>query len=95
MTLPRVLGLLGAAALTIAAGWWWLVFRQVIDNGYMSLSGAVLCAGTSSAACDLAMALCGAKHPFGIETYSANLFWLALASLFASLAARTYTQLAD
>jgi hypothetical protein len=95
MTLPRVLGLLGAAALTIAAGWWWLVFRQVIDNGYMSISGAVLCAGTSSAACDLAMALCGAKHPFGIESYSASLFWLALASLLASLAGSAYARLAD
>lgn len=95
MTISRILGALGVTALIIAAAWWWLVFRQVIDNGYMSLSGAVLCAGTSSAACDLAMALCGAKHPFGIETYSANLFWVALASLFASLAARTYTQLAD
>ncbi len=95
MTLARVLGLLGAAALVIAGAWWWLVFRQVIDNGYMSLGGAMLCAGTSSAACDLAMALCGAKHPFGIETYSANLFWLALASLLAGVAGSAYARLAD
>lgn len=95
MTPSRILGVLGAAALVIAGAWWWLVFRQVIDNGYMSLGGAVLCAGTSSAACDLAMALCGAKHPFGIEVYSANLFWLALASLLASLSASAYRRLAD
>lgn len=91
MTLARIFGLLGAAALVIAAAWWWVVFRQVIDNGYMSLGGAVLCAGTSSAACDLAMALCGAKHPFGIETYSTSLFWLALASLAGS----AYTRAVD
>lgn len=95
MTLARILGLLGAAALVIAGAWWWLVFRQVIDNGYMSFGGAVLCAGTSSAACDLAMALCGAEHPFGIDTYSASLFWLALASLLAGLAGSAYARLAD
>jgi hypothetical protein len=95
VTPARIFGFLGAAALVIAAAWWWVVFRQVIDNGYMSLGGAVLCAGTSSAACDLAMALCGAKHPFGIETYSANLFWLALASLLAGLAGSAFTRATD
>ncbi|WP_119270194.1 hypothetical protein [Taklimakanibacter deserti] len=87
-----ILAALGLAALILAAAWWWVVFRQVIANGYMGWSQAVVCAGSKSAICDLAMALCGARHPFGIDTYSASLFWLALASLCGSLATSAYSR---
>lgn len=88
-----ILAALGLVALILAAGWWWVVFRQVIANGYLGWGQAVVCAGSKSAICDLAMALCGARHPFGIDTYSASLFWLALASLFASLTTSAYARL--
>jgi hypothetical protein len=87
-----ILAALGLASLILAVAWWWVVFRQAIANGYMGWSQAVVCAGSKSAICDLAMALCGARHPFGIDTYSASLFWLALASLCGSLATSAYSR---
>lgn len=86
--LSLIFGALGLTTLLTATAWWWIVFQRVIDNGYMGWGQATLCAGTKSAICDLAMALCGTDHPFGITTYSASLLWLALASLFASAVAR-------
>ncbi|HWA42104.1 MAG TPA: hypothetical protein VHA10_02770 [Hypericibacter adhaerens] len=78
---------LGLAALLAATGWWWLIFRQVIEYGYLTFGGAAACIVNKTDICELVMSLCGARHPFGVARYSPALFWLGLAILSASLIA--------
>lgn len=83
--LPRGLFWLGAIALLVSIVWWWLVFRQVIAYDYISAPRAVLCLGNSDTICDLAMSLCGSKHPLAISWYSPSLLWAGLAVASAGL----------
>ena len=77
---------LGAAALVIACAWWWIIFHQVIAYEYLPFGDALKCLGSGSGICELAMSLCGTRHPFGLAKYSTSLFWASLAALSASLA---------
>jgi hypothetical protein len=83
--LHLIMGVLGVALISVAAAWWWLVFRQVIENGYLSLGDSAYCAGLNSTICDLAMSLCKSEHFLGIKWYSPSLLWLGTAIVFVWL----------
>jgi hypothetical protein len=79
------LALFGAATIAVAIGWWAILFPAVVENTGLSLSEALPCIASRSDICSLAMALCGARHLFGIREYSPSLFWAGIALLSASL----------
>jgi hypothetical protein len=83
---------LGAAAMLVAVGWWWLVFRVLIGNASLQLPAAVPCLVASSDLCNLAQALCGGQHFLGIRHYDTALFWVGMlltgAALFPFVARR-------
>jgi len=77
--------ILGVGSIALALVWWWLVFRQVIENGYMSVGESAYCSGLSSAICDLAMSLCKSEHFLDIRWYSPVLLWTGVTFLFVWL----------
>jgi hypothetical protein len=87
--LANALAILGAAVLAIGLAWWWLVFREVVANDYISYRQAATCIGGSSDLCTLAQALCKSSHWLGIKTYSSSVFWAGLATISVSLILRS------
>lgn len=83
--LPRGLLWLGSLALVVAVAWWGIVFWQVITYDYISIPRAALCLAKGDTICDLAMSLCGSKHPLAINWYSPLLLWAGFASASAGL----------
>lgn len=78
MTSRRIscaLGAIGLAALLLALGWWWVVFRALIGNGSLSIPAAIPCMAGNSDLCTLAQALCTDQHWYGIRHYDTGLFW--------------------
>jgi hypothetical protein len=78
---------LGAVVLALACVWWWLVFRQIIANAYLSAPGALPCLVGQSIVCRLAQALCTSDHVLGIRRYYAASFWAGAGLLATGLAA--------
>jgi len=83
-------GLLCAGMLVVALAivWWWLSFRDVYANAYLSLPEAGRCLLHDSAVCRLAASLCRSKHPLEIFGYSSTALWVGVAALFAGVAIR-------
>jgi len=88
---PRVagswLGWLGAIAIATAFAWWGVLFPSVVANTGLTFGEAAPCVASNSQLCELETALCGARHLFGITSYSPTLFWCGAALLSASLLA--------
>ena len=78
-------GALGTLVLVMAGVWWWLVFRQIIFNAYMSVPGALPCMMQESVVCRLAQALCTSDHFLGIRRYNAVTFWIGATLLSVGL----------
>jgi hypothetical protein len=72
------LALAAATPLVAAILWWWVVFRQVVSDGYISFGRAVPCIVASSSRCTLAQALCSGQHLLGIRHYDVTLFWIGV-----------------
>jgi hypothetical protein len=81
------LGWLGGIAIATAFAWWAILFPSVVANTGLTFSEAVPCVASNSQLCQLETALCGARHLFGITSYSPTLFWCGVALLSASLLA--------
>lgn len=75
---------IGFAALLVAVGWWWVVFRTLIGNASMSVPAALPCLAQNSDLCVLAQALCTSDHWLGIRHYDTVLFWAGAAISVAS-----------
>jgi hypothetical protein len=81
------LGWLGVIAIATAFAWWALLFPSVVANTGLTFGEAVPCVASRSQLCELETALCGARHLFGITSYSPTLFWCGAALLSTSLLA--------
>ena len=79
------LGWLGGSAIATAFAWWAILFPGVVANTGLTFREAVPCVVSNSQLCELEMALCGARHLFGITSYSPTLFWCGAVLLSASL----------
>ena len=73
--LAAALVMLGAAAMIVALGWWWLTYRDVIQFAYLSAREAGYCIVGETDICALARALCRGTHPLTIATYSSLSLW--------------------
>jgi hypothetical protein len=82
-----VLGWLGGISIALAFAWWAALFPSVVANTGLSFAEAAPCVASNSQLCELAAALCGAPHLFGITSYSPALFWCGVALLSAGLLA--------
>jgi hypothetical protein len=80
---------LGAVILILGLAWWWLVFREVIANDYISYSQAATCIGSATDLCTLAQALCKTNHWLGISKYSSVVFWAGIATSSLGLVLRS------
>jgi hypothetical protein len=78
-------GWLGGSAIATAFAWWAMLFPSVMANTGLTFSEAMPCVASNSQLCELEMALCGARHLFGITSYSPALFWCGAVLLSASL----------
>lgn len=74
----RALGWLGVLLLLTGAGWWWLVFGEVIGNQSMTYLDAAACGLTTSDLCSLAEVLCTGWHFLGIKHYSVEPTWVGI-----------------
>jgi len=83
--LPFVLSLLGTGLFAISVGWRWLVYGNVIDNGYITYSQAAICMAAETDLCRLAEALCTNSHFFDIRWYAPECLWAAAALLTVAL----------
>jgi len=83
LRLPFAISLLGGLLLGVGLVWWWLVFRLVVSNDYLTYGQAAVCIGGMTDLCTLAQALCTSGHLLGITRYSSELFW-AGAGLFSA-----------
>lgn len=81
------LGWLGGIAVATAFAWWAALFASVVANTGLTFGEAVPCVASYSQLCELETALCGARHLFGIASYSPTLLWCGAALLSASLLA--------
>jgi hypothetical protein len=81
------LGWLGGTVIATAFAWWAVLFPSVVANTGLTFGEAVPCVVSNSQVCELETALCGARHLFGITSYSPTLFWYGAALLCASLLA--------
>ncbi|MDR3516691.1 MAG: hypothetical protein P4M00_12805 [Azospirillaceae bacterium] len=75
---------LGLVLLTMAVGWWWLVFEPTLRGELLTLPQAGSCLAVNSGVCVLAQSLCRGVHLFEIRHYSSGLFWLGIALLGSS-----------
>lgn len=89
--LPFAICLLGGILFAVGLGWWWLVFRQVIDGDYLSYGQAAVCIAGSTDLCMLAQALCKTDHFLGLTSYSPEVFWAGTAVLATGLVLGTRT----
>jgi hypothetical protein len=87
--LSTLITLSGLGTLALGVFWWWVVFEEVVANGYISYSQAATCIGGSSDLCALAHALCKSNHWLGVTTYSSVIFWAGLATISAGIALRS------
>jgi hypothetical protein len=74
----------GVTLLAAALGWWWLVFRPIIETAGMPLSMALPCLVANSDVCSLAQVLCKQSHFWDLNRYFPAAFWSAFALLFAA-----------
>jgi len=81
----------GLLLVAVSLAWWLIVFSKVMDSGNLGFSQSVVCLGTSSVLCDLAMSLCSASHFLDIRYYSPYLLWFGVAVLSAALLNRLRT----
>ncbi len=81
------LGWLGAIGIVAACAWWALLFPMVVANTGLGFGDALPCIASNSQLCELETTLCGARHLFGVKSYSPTLFWCGAALLSASLLA--------
>jgi hypothetical protein len=81
------LGWLGGIAIATAFAWWAVLFPSVVANTGLSFAEALPCVASNSQLCELETTLCGARHLFGITSYSPTLFCCGVALLSASLLA--------
>ncbi len=86
--LSRALLIFGALATAFAIVWWWVSFREVYQNDYISFIDASACLVQDSTICRLATSLCRSHHPLAILAYSSNALWIGVAALCASLMTR-------
>jgi hypothetical protein len=75
--LAATLVTLGAAAMVVALGWWWLTYRDVIQFAYLPAREAGYCLVGETDICALARALCRGTHPLTVATYSSLSLWSA------------------
>lgn len=87
--LPTALATIGAVVLAAGLGLWWVVFREVVANDYISYAQAATCIGSASDLCNLAQALCRSNHWLGITRYSSTVFWTGISALSLGLALRS------
>jgi|HubBroStandDraft_5_1064220.scaffolds.fasta_scaffold102970_3 hypothetical protein len=80
-----VLGWLGGLVIVTAFAWWAVLFPSVVANTGLTFSEAMPCVISNSQLCKLESALCGARHLFGITSYSPALFWCGAALLSGGL----------
>jgi hypothetical protein len=81
------LGWLGAITIAAALAWWGILFPSVVANTGLSFGEALPCVASNSQLCELETTLCGARHLFGITSYSPTLFWCGAGLLSLSLLA--------
>ena len=79
------LGWAGGIAILVAFAWWAALFPGIVANTGLTFNEAVPCVASNSQLCELATALCGTGHLFGINHYSPTLFWSGAALLCTSL----------
>lgn len=80
---------IGAAVLAVGLAWWWIVFRAVVVNDYITYGQAAICIGSASDLCTLAQALCKTDHWLGVTRYSSVVFWAGIATLSTGLVLHT------
>lgn len=76
---------LGVALFVASVGWWWLVYGNVVNNGYISHAQAAVCLAANTDLCRLAQALCTNSHFFDIRWYAPEGFWVAGALLAVAI----------
>ena len=79
------LGWAGGIAIVGALTWWAVLFPGIAGNTGLTFAEAMPCVVSDSQLCQLATALCGARHLFGINHYSPTLFWCGAALLCVRL----------
>ncbi|TBW39485.1 hypothetical protein EYW49_06330 [Siculibacillus lacustris] len=77
---------IGLIGVSLAIGWWWIVYGQLVGSTSMALADAVPCLVSRSDLCSLAQALCRNDHFLGITRYPVAAFWAAATPLGAGLA---------
>lgn len=87
--LATALAAIGAAVLAVGIASWWIVFREVVGNDYITYGQAAACIGSASDLCALAQALCKTNHWLGITQYSPMVFWAGIGALSAGLVLRS------
>lgn len=83
--LSLALGGFGAFLLCISAGWWWLIFGNVVEAGVLSYAQAASCLAAKTELCRLAESLCTNTHLFNIRWYAPEFTWAAVALLAVAL----------
>lgn len=82
--LPILLAALAGIVLAITVGWWWLVFSNVVSNGYVTHAQALVCMAAETDLCRLAQALCTNTHFFELRWYAPESLWIAAALLVSA-----------
>ena len=69
----------------MAFAWWAVLFPGIVANTGLTFAEAVPCVVSNSQLCELATALCGARHWFGINSLFANVVLVRCGVVCASL----------
>ena len=81
---------LSITLLLFSLGWWWLVFGNVVENGYITAAQAATCLAAETDLCRLAQALCSNEHFFEIRGYAPETLWAAAALALVALAQTSF-----
>lgn len=81
---------LSITLLLLSLGWWWLVFGNVVENGYITTAQAATCLAAETDLCRLAQALCSNEHFFEIRSYAPETLWASAALLLVTLAQTSF-----
>ena len=81
---------LSITLLLLSLGWWWLVFGNVVENGYITTAQAATCLAAETDLCRLAQALCSNEHFFEIRWYAPETLWASAALLLVALAQTSF-----